>query len=70
MIFFFRYTKPETIKVFNLEGLIRGNIKEKTHDFYVLFEDTFRGQDIRKEQRSIYPISEILLRKQRVIRYF
>ena len=55
MIFFFRYTKPETIKVFNLEGLIRGNIKEKTHDFYVLFEDTFRGQDIEERAKKYLP---------------
>jgi len=51
--FSFRYTEPEKFKVFNLDGFIKEELKDKSSDFYILFEEVFRGEDI-KERLSKY----------------
>jgi len=49
----FRYTEPEKFKVLNLDGFLKRELKDKNLDFYVLFEEVFRGEEI-KERISKY----------------
>jgi len=53
--FSFRYTKPEEFKILNLKGFIRKELKDSSHDFYALFENVFRGEDIKEKVSKYLP---------------
>lgn len=59
----FRYFEPQEYKIMDIPSFITENMKQNGKDFYALFENSFRGNDIQIKFRKYMSFIEESLKK-------